>query len=276
MKKILTCRDKKLDLNRTLIMGIVNVTPDSFSDGSKFLDPKAAVAHAIALCEAGADLIDVGGESTRPGAAEVSAEEETDRVLPVIEALVKEIDVPVSIDTYKSATAREALNAGAHLVNDISGFRFDSEMASVTAQFGAAAVLMHIKGQPRNMQQNPVYEDVVQEIKSYLAESIRIAGRHGIDDIVIDPGIGFGKTVEHNFEILRRLSEFAELGRPVLVGTSRKSFIGKVLGLTVEERLSGSIATAVAAAMNGAHILRVHDVLETKRALAMVDPIVRR
>jgi len=271
------CGDKKLPLGQqTLIMGVLNVTPDSFSDGGRYLDVQSAVEHALQMEAEGADIIDVGGESTRPGSLPVSAQEEVERVVPVIEQLAKNSDIPISIDTYKSTVAQAALDAGAHIVNDISGLRFDDRMASVVARAHAGLVLMHIKGTPRNMQQNPHYDDLILEIKTYLSESKRIAFEAGIgeEQIVIDPGIGFGKRLEDNFKIIRSLDSFHELGSPILVGPSRKSFIGLTLNLPVEERLEGTAAAVTACIINGADIIRVHDVKEMKRVAVIADKIV--
>lgn len=263
---------------RTLVMGILNVTPDSFSDGGRFFSLESAVAHARQLIREGADIIDVGGESTRPGAEPVPAEEELRRVLPVIRAIRKEFSVPISIDTYKAIVAEAALAAGANIVNDISALRFDPQMVEVVAHARVPVVLMHMLGTPQTMQQNPVYTDVVREIKEFLGERIAFARAHGIREIIIDPGIGFGKTVAHNVEILRRLSELKDLGCPILIGTSRKSFIGKLGGteenpLPISERLEGTIASNVIAVLHGAQIVRVHDVAAMKRALAIVDAV---
>jgi len=276
---ILDLGDSALDLSaRTHVMGILNITPDSFSDGGKFLDPVRAEARALEMIEEGADIIDIGGESTRPGAEPVSVEEELGRVIPVIEHLAPRIDVPISIDTYKAVVAREALRAGARIVNDISGLRFDPEMADVVAAGGAAVVLMHIKGRPRDMQKNPVYEDLLGEIADYLSESISIAERAGVspDRIVVDPGIGFGKTFDHNLEIIRRLGELDRLGKPVLVGPSRKAFVGKILGdLPPEERVEGTAAVVALAIASGAHIVRVHDVKTMVRVARVADAVRR-
>ena len=263
---------------RTLVMGILNVTPDSFSDGGKFFTRESALERARQLIREGADIIDIGGESTRPGAEPVPAAEELSRVIPVIRAIRQESSVPISIDTYKATVAEAALDAGANIVNDISALRFDPQMVKVVARARVPVVLMHMLGEPRTMQQNPVYTDVVREIKEFLGERIAFARAHGIEKIIIDPGIGFGKTVAHNLEILRRLSELKELGCPILIGTSRKSFIGKLGGteehpLPVQERLEGTIASNVIAVLNGAQIVRVHDVAVMKKALAIVDAV---
>ncbi|MCJ7497116.1 MAG: dihydropteroate synthase, partial [candidate division Zixibacteria bacterium] len=225
-----------------------------------------------------ADIIDVGGESTRPGSEPVSLEEELRRVIPVIEELAKRTDVPISIDTHKSELAKEALDSGAQMVNDISALRFDPEMKNVVAYYKIPVALMHIKGTPKNMQENPFYENAVEEIKEYLKESMKMAKDVGIDEekIVLDPGIGFGKTLEDNLKILRNLKEFTDLGRPLLIGVSRKSFIGKILDLPVEERLEGSLAALAVSIMNGANLLRVHDIKESKRVARLVDAILIR
>ena len=253
---------------RVLIMGILNVTPDSFSDGGRFLSPDAAVKRALIMEKEGADIIDVGGESSRPGAEPVPVEEELRRVIPVLERLRGKLRIPISIDTTKAEVAEAALRAGASIVNDISALRFDPAMAFVVAEFGAGLVLMHMLGTPKTMQQAPHYEDVVREVREFLAERALYAQSQGIprEAIAVDPGIGFGKTVEHNLELLRRLPELVELGFPVLVGPSRKSFIGAILGLGVEERLEGTLAACAVAVVRGADILRVHDVREVRRA----------
>ncbi len=257
----------------TLLMGIVNVTPDSFSDGGRYLDPELAIRHARALADDGADILDVGGESTRPGSEPVTAEEELRRVLPVIETLVKDGAAAISIDTTKPEVADACLQAGAHIVNDISGLR-NHAMREVAARHGAAVVIMHMQGTPKTMQQAPHYTDVVHDVAAYLQAQAALAREAGIRDIAIDPGIGFGKTVAHNLEILARLREFAALGYPLLLGPSRKSFLGKLPGAAVDERrLEGTIAACVVAALNGASVLRVHDVAECKRALRVVDAI---
>jgi dihydropteroate synthase len=279
MKKtyILNCGPREFRLHeRTHVMGILNVTPDSFSDGGKFSDSETAVAHGLAMERAGADFIDIGGESTRPGAVPVPLEEELRRVVPVIAALAPQLTTAViSIDTYKSEVARQALAAGARVVNDISGLRFDPELKTVVARQNVPVILMHIKGTPRDMQKSPVYGDVVKELAVYLRESMELGARAGIprENMVIDPGIGFGKTREHNLQILKRLAEFSALGAPMLVGVSRKSFIGLTLDLPVTERLAGSLAAAAVAVQNGAHIVRAHDVAETVRAVKVVDAI---
>jgi dihydropteroate synthase len=257
---------------KTLIMGILNVTPDSFYDGGRYLDKDRAIEHAIYMFENGADIIDVGGESTRPGSKPVSPEEEIQRVIPVIEGICRRLpDEKISIDTYKSVVAESAIKAGACIVNDVSAMRFDERMVEVVAEYRVPVVLMHMKGRPQTMQDNPYYEDVVSEITGFLRERINFAEKHGIDQIIIDPGIGFGKTYENNLELLRRLREFKSLGRPILAGTSRKSFIGHFTGKGVEDRLYGTIATVCCSILNGADIIRVHEVEKIKDAVVMCD-----
>lgn len=248
---------------RPYIMGILNVTPDSFSDGGKFYDQKQAVDQALRLVEEGADILDVGGESTRPGSDAVPEEQEIKRVLPVIQAAVKYTTVPVSIDTTKSGVARAALDAGAAMVNDVSALRFDEKMGEVVAGAGVPLVVMHMRGVPRTMQAGPIeYQDLLGEIREFLEQAINKAMDAGIekDQIIVDPGIGFGKTPGHNLTILNRIGELGALGRPVLVGPSRKAFIGEVLDKEVDQRLHGTAAAVAAAVAGGAHILRVHDV----------------
>jgi len=259
-------------------MGILNVTPDSFSDGGRYFDKASAIRRAYEMVEEGADIIDVGGESTRPGSEPVPLQEEIDRTIPVIEEISKKIKVPVSIDTYKAEVARRALDAGASIVNDISGLRFDPEMPKVVSQYKVPVVIMHIKGTPRDMQANPIYEALIPEIMDYFRESIRLAVESGIteDKIIIDPGIGFGKTFDHNLEIIKNLREFTLLEKPLLVGVSRKAFIGKILGdAPVSERLEGSEAAAAISILNGANIIRVHDVKEMKKVALVADAIKR-
>ena len=258
-------------------MGILNVTPDSFSDGGLFLKTDDAIRRAEALVEEGAALIDVGGESSRPGSDPVPAEEEIRRVVPVIEHLSKRLPIPISIDTSKAGVARRAIAAGARIINDISALRFDPEMAPLAAETGVPVVLMHMQGTPKEMQARPVYADVVREITAFFESRIRFAEQAGIgrDRILLDPGIGFGKTTEHNLEILARLSEFRSLGRPVLIGPSRKSFIGRVLDLPAEERLEGTAAAVAVGILHGASILRVHDVRAMIRVTRMVEAIER-
>ena len=257
-----------------LVMGIVNVTPDSFSDGGSYLEADAAIAHGRELLAAGADLLDIGGESTRPGAAAVGAAEEIARVAPVIEALAGD-GASVSVDTSKAVVAEAALSAGAGIVNDVTALA-DPEMASVCAARGPGLILMHMKGTPRTMQDNPVYGDVVVEVREFLAERMRSAIDAGIDEggIWLDPGIGFGKTVEHNLELIARLGELADLGRPIVIGASRKNFIGAITGREVGDRLGGSIATNVLGLVHGADVLRVHDVAETIQAVRVAERII--
>lgn len=263
---------------KTLLMGILNVTPDSFSDAGKFADSAAAIAHGVEMARDGADMIDVGGESTRPGSDPVPAQVEIDRVVPVIRELVAALEIPISIDTCKAEVARAALDAGASVVNDISGASFDPGMPALIAEMRCPAILMHIKGTPKDMQANPTYDDLLGEVCSYLAERVDALVEAGADEklLLIDPGIGFGKAVEHNLELLRRLRELKSIGRPIVVGTSRKSVIGKVLGdLPVEERLEGTAATVAIAIANGADVVRVHDVREMSRVARMTDAIAR-
>ena len=272
----MNCRGKTLTLGgRTHVMGILNVTPDSFSDGGAYLDVQRAVDHVHLMVAEGATLVDIGGESSRPGALPVSAAEELARVLPVIRAVADELDVVISIDTSKAEVARQALAAGAHIVNDITALRGDAEMVSVVAEMDAGLILMHMKGTPRTMQQAPAYEDVVRDVCASLRKRIQFAESEGVAGkrIIIDPGIGFGKTGEHNLELLKRLSEFRSLNRPLLIGTSRKSFIGNILGLPVTERVEGTVATVCWAIMHGADIVRVHDVKANVRAARMTDAL---
>lgn len=263
--------------SRTYIMGILNVTPDSFSNDGIYKDVDKSVRQAEMLAEQGADIIDIGGESTRPGAASVTVEEEISRTIPVIKKIAKSIDIPISIDTRKSEVARLSLDNGASMVNDITGLESDEKMAGVAAEYGAKVVLMHIKGDPLMMQDNPTYENLIQEIKDKLKRLIQKAEEAGIkkENIIIDPGLGFGKTAEHNLEILKQLAIFKELGRPVMVGPSRKSFIGKLLGVEPDKRIFGTAASVAIAIKNGADIIRVHDVKEIKQVAILADAIVR-
>ncbi len=261
----------------TKVMGILNVTADSFSGDGIYQDPERAKDLGLQMVAEQADIIDIGGESTRPQARSISAAEEQRRVIPVIRKLVRETAVPISIDTSKSEVAQAALEEGASIVNDISGLRFDSRMAEVIARFGAACVLMHIQGTPQTMQINPTYGSLIEEIIGSLRESVSLALRAGIDKrkIIVDPGIGFGKTSAHNLEIINRLKDFACLDLPILVGVSRKSFIGNVLNLPVERRLWGTAASIAVSICNGAHIVRVHDVKQMVQITRMVDAILR-
>ncbi len=270
---------EELDLGeRTYIMGILNVTPDSFSDGGAYDREETAVAQALRMAEEGADFIDVGGESTRPGAERVTEEEERRRVLPVVERLAREPGLRISVDTYKASVARAALDAGAHLINDISGLRFDPKMAALIAERDVPVILMHILGTPKDMQQAPSYEDVVGEVLESLEGSLEIGRAAGIreEQMIVDPGIGFGKRLQDNLDLLKHLPELKVLGRPILLGTSRKAMIGAILDLPVGERMEGSLATAVLGAVNGANLVRVHDVRETVRAVRMVDAVMER
>jgi dihydropteroate synthase len=256
------------------LMGVVNVTPDSFSDGGLYLDPEAAIGHGRELAAAGAAILDVGGESTRPGAAPVPVEEELRRVEPVVAGLA-EVGPAISVDTSKAAVAAAALDAGAAIVNDVTALRGDPEMAALCAERGAGVVLMHMAGEPRTMQANPEYGDVVAEVRDFLAARLEAAVAAGIDESMIwlDPGIGFGKTDRHNFELLRGLGELAALGRPLVVGTSRKGFIGRADGSPADERLGGTVATSILAAAAGADVLRVHDVREMDQALRVASAV---
>ena len=258
-------------------MGILNVTPDSFSDGGWYLNTKSAVEHAKGMVQDGADIVDIGGESSRPGAEPVPVQVELERVLPVIKALSKKIDAPISIDTYKADVAKEALKAGASIINDISGLRFDTMMVKVAADADAPVIIMHMKGTSMDMQKRPVYKDVVKEILSFFKERICFAVKNGIkkNKIIIDPGIGFGKTVKHNLEIIKRLSEFKILGVPILLGPSRKSFIGKILNVDIDKRLEGTAAAVAISIANGANIVRVHDVKAMAEVARVAEAILR-
>jgi len=270
------CRKRTFTLGkRTLLMGVLNVTPDSFSDGGLFFDKETAIAHGLKMIEEGADFIDIGGESTRPGSKPLGLDEELRRVIPVIESLTKAGDVPISIDTYKSTVAKKAIEAGAQIINDISGLHLDPSLSQVAAKADVPLVLMHIRGNPETMQKNIHYESLFSEIIQYLKNSIQRAESAGVDpeQIIVDPGIGFGKTVEDNLLILKNLQEFKILGRPLLLGTSRKSFIGKILNADVTERLEGTLSSIVVGVLNGAHIIRCHDVLQAKRAIAIADAV---
>ncbi len=274
----MNCRGKTLTLGeRTHVMGILNVTPDSFSDGGKYLDVQQALDHAKLMVAEGATLLDIGGESSRPGASPVSTTQELDRVLPVICAVTDALDVVISVDTSKAEVARKALEAGAHIVNDITALRGDTNMISVVAEMDAGLILMHMKGTPRTMQKAPQYADVVRDVSAALTESVQCAEAHGVtaERIIIDPGIGFGKTTEHNIELLKRLSEFRSLNKPLIIGTSRKSFIGNILDLPVTERIEGTVATVCWAIAHGVDIVRVHDVKANVRAVLMTDALYR-
>ena len=268
---------RTLDLTHAVVMGVVNVTPDSFSDGGRFTDPASAVEQALRLVAEGAGIIDVGGESTRPGAQPVSAGDEIARVIPVIEALCAATTVPVSIDTSKPEVMRAAVAAGATIINDVRALR-DPDALDTAAALGVAVCLMHMQGEPHTMQDNPEYIDVVTDVRDFLAGRMLAAEAAGIprDRMLIDPGFGFGKTPEHNLELLRRLAALRILGRPILAGLSRKSFIGKLLGLPVDRRLHASVALALLAVQNGASVVRVHDVGPTVEALRMLDAVTIR
>ncbi|PLX83613.1 MAG: dihydropteroate synthase [Desulfuromonas sp.] len=269
-------RSCRLSLQRPLVMGILNVTPDSFSDGGCFASPERALQRARQMVEEGADIIDVGGESTRPGAPPVALDEELDRVVPIVKALRRDLDVPVSVDTTKAVVAREAVAAGAEFVNDVSGLRFDPEMAETVARGGAGLFLMHTRGRPEQMQSDTRYGDLLGEICDYLEHSLKLAREAGVSEskIALDPGIGFGKDLEGNLEILRRLGELRALGRPILLGTSRKSFVGTVLGRKEPgDRLSGTLATVALGVAQGARIFRVHDVGPAREAALMASAV---
>ena len=270
--------DRRLQLGaRTLVMGIINVTPDSFSDGGALLDPARAIEAGVRLAAEGADLLDIGGESTRPGALPLSAAEEMRRVLPVVQGIASRVSIPLSIDTYKATVADAALSSGAAMVNDISGLRYDPALAEVVARRGAALILMHTRGRSRDMYEQATYHDVVDEVLDELRESIGFAQTAGINSnaLLVDPGFGFGKTPEQNLTLLRELGALRVLGRPILLGTSRKSTLGLVLDLPVEERLEATLATTALGIANGADVVRVHDVHANVRAARMTDAVVR-
>ncbi len=258
-----------------LIMGILNVTPDSFSDGGQFLKVENAFTHSVKMIEEGADIIDIGGESTKPFADPVSTDEELSRVIPVIEKIRSEYDILISIDTTKSKVAEEAITAGANIINDVSAMEIDENMLQIAKNYNSPVIMMHMKGIPKNMQNNPTYDHLITEIKDYLSSRVKCAINAGIDrkNIIIDPGIGFGKSVEHNFEIINNLDSFVDLGFPVLLGASRKSFIGLTLDVEEKDRLEGSIAANVIGLQKGAKIFRVHDVLAAKKSLIIANKI---
>lgn len=267
---------------RTLVMGVLNVTPDSFSDAGRFFDVKSAVRHAFAMQQDGADILDIGAESTRPGSQGIPVSEELERLLPVLKALRGKLKIPISVDTQKGAVAEAALGAGAQIINDISGLRTDAELARVAARHGAPIILMHLRGTPRTMQKGPFARDVMSDVSRGLKRSIAIAKKYGVarSQIAIDPGIGFGKSYAQNYELLARLPELAKLGYPLSVGTSRKGFLGATLAKNgkpapPDERMWGTAATVVASILNGAHIVRVHDVAEMKQVALVADCVVR-
>jgi dihydropteroate synthase len=261
---------------KTYIMGILNITTDSFYDGGKYISVDKAVKHALKMVDEGADIIDIGGESTRPGAEPISVDEELKRVIPVIEILSKKLSIPISIDTYKAKVAEEAINAGATIINDISGLRFDPLMPEVASKYKVPVIIMHIKGTPKDMQKNPQYDALIPEITEYLRGSIVLAKQAGVEEnmIIIDPGIGFGKLLEHNLQIIKNLKEFTQLGKPILIGVSRKSFIGKILNdASPSERLEGTASSVAISVINGANIVRVHDVGFMYKVVKMADAI---
>jgi len=261
---------------RTLVMGILNVTPDSFSDGGRYINKDDAIRHGIKLAQEGSDIIDIGGESTRPGAEPLSLEDELNRVIPVIKELSKEVKIPISIDTYKSEVAREALDAGAFIINDISGLKSDDKMAGIAAEADVPVVVMHIKGTPRDMQLNPHYDNMMGEVRDTLTESIEIAVNAGVDKkkIIVDPGIGFGKNLMDNFSLIKNLDFFKSLGHLILVGPSRKSFLWKTLDVSTDETVEATAAAVTACILAGADIVRIHDVKEVMKAVKIADMIV--
>ena len=261
----------QLDFSKPLIMGVLNVTPDSFSDGGQFVEVDEAVSHAKQMIIQGADIIDIGGESSRPGSDPVSVDEELQRVIPVIEKLL-ELSIPISIDTYKPEVAQECLSRGVHILNDIEGLR-NQDMVTVAAKYDVPVIVMHMLGKPKTMQHNIEYSDVIEDIYTFFEKQIAIAKGAGISELILDPGIGFGKTVDHNLQIIKNLDGFKSLGYPLLVGASRKSFIGKLTGANVQDRLSGTIVSNIFALQNGASILRVHDVKECKQAIQLFEAI---
>jgi dihydropteroate synthase len=273
---VLRCRGGEIPLGtRTLVMGVLNCTPDSFADGGLFSEPAVAIEHGLRMAEEGADIIDVGGESSRPGSDPVPLEEELGRTIPVIEGLVSQLTIPISVDTYKARVAEHAIEAGAQMINDISGLSFDPQMPAVAARHDTPVIIMHIQGTPKTMQQAPAYNDVMREIITALREGIERVERAGVDpgQVIVDPGVGFGKRVKDNLAILNRLDELTILGRPILIGTSRKSFIGTVLNREVNDRMIGTLATVAVSACKGAHIVRVHEVAPARETVDMVDAI---
>jgi len=272
------CRGRVLDLSaRTRVVGVLNLTPDSFSDGGRFLDGAAAVDRAVQMAEEGAAIVELGAESTRPGAVPVPEEEELRRLVPVLQRVRAAVDLPLAVDTYKPEVARVALQEGAEIINDVYGARGEGRIAEVVARAGAALVIMHMQGTPRDMQVNPFYRDVIGEVLAFLRDRVAFAERVGVrpDSIIVDPGLGFGKRLEDNLALLNRLGEFRRLGRPIMVGPSRKSFIGRVLDLPVEARHEGTAACVAAAVLHGASFVRVHDVAPIERVVRMLDAIRR-
>jgi len=275
-KNICKCRDKEIRLGaKTIIMGVLNLTPDSFYDGGKYTQVDKALRHVQQMIDEGADIIDIGGESTRPGSLGVSEQQECERVIPIIKEIHKRFDIILSVDTTKSGVALEALKEGASIINDISGFNFDEKIADAVSHYGAGVVLAHTSSRPKDMQQNTQYESIIKDVIKSLRASITIAEKKGIDvnSIIVDPGFGFGKTAEQNLIILKNLKRLRELGKPILIGTSNKSFIGKTLNAGIDERLEGTIATVAIGILNGASIVRVHDVAQIKRVCAMADAV---
>lgn len=272
---ILLMRGRRLALDRPMVMGVLNVTPDSFSDGGRYFDPGAAVKHALEMAEEGADFIDIGAESSRPGARPVPEEEELCRLVPVVREVCRQVSIPVSVDTTKAMVARTAIESGAAVVNDISACQADPAMTGVVRDTGAGLVLMHMRGTPRTMQQAPHYGSVVEEIRDFLHARMRMAVQAGIaaEQILLDPGIGFGKNLEHNLVLLARLDALQPLGRPILVGVSRKAFIGEVLGRRTDDRLMGTAAAVAAAVLRGATVVRVHDVKVMQDVVRMIHAI---
>jgi dihydropteroate synthase len=278
MDFVLNWNQYRLDLgSRTHLMGVLNVTPDSFSDGGKFFSEKQAVAHGIAMEQGGADIIDIGGESTRPYSRRLPADEELSRVIPVIRQLSREISIPISIDTYKSKVALEALNAGASMINDISALRLDPHMAAVAAKAHVPVILMHMQGTPENMQLKPRYDNLLGEIMDFLNNAVQRSRSAGIKEnlIILDPGIGFGKTFDHNLSVIHHLEKFRALKKPLLLGPSNKAFIGRILGKEADERDTGTMAAVAACVMNGAHIIRAHNVKMAAETIQIIDAIRR-
>ncbi len=263
-----------LPLNRTLIMGVLNVTPNSFSDGGKFFSKQKAIVHARQMVLDGADIIDVGGQSTRPFAEQITIQEELNRVIPVIRELSKELTVPISIDSFQPRVIEQALLNGATIINDVTGLR-NKKILMLAKKFQVPVIIMHMKGSPKTMQKNPRYRNVVKEVFNFLKKQVSLARKHDVKQAIIDPGIGFGKTVQHNLLLLKHLKEFKKLDCPILIGTSRKSFIGLITGAPVNERLEGTIASNVLAVLNGANIVRVHDVKELKKSMQIVDEVMK-